>query len=357
MEKFSRLQIIRRITQLLSLVFFTGLFVLAFTDFQTLCTLLINHNFCLAKLELFGAPLGILLILGLLFGRIFCGWFCALGALNDFLYYLSQKLFKFRWRIKPSLDSGLKCVKYLILGLIIMGAWTFKLIPFDRYSPWSAFAQRGGITDGQLIPSVSWLILGLVMVGTMLNERFFCKYLCPLGAILAPFSKVSLTKITKPTADCHHCKCCSAVCPMDINPSELETVNSGECIRCLECVTACPRENCQINSYIGNFNPLAYILVIIMVFSLANMAEKVWFAPAKAINPKDAKPATTIATSVKNKTSTPQPTPVTSDVLTIIPTDASLSPAVDFESPADGTTQSSQPQPTPTTADPVPDQP
>jgi NosR/NirI family nitrous oxide reductase transcriptional regulator len=357
MRKDSRLQIIRRITQILSLVFFTGLFVLAFTSFQTFYTMLINHNFSAAKLELLRAPLGMVLILSLLFGRIFCGWFCAFGALNDFLYYLSQKLFKFQWRVKPSLDSCLKSVKYIILGLIIIFAWTFKLIAIDEYRSWNVFAQLKRVFNGQLIPSISWLIFGLITVGMLLIERFFCKYLCPLGAILAPFSKVSLTKISKPSADCDPCQCCSATCPMGLDLSTLETVNSGECIRCLECVTTCPRKNCQINSFIGNFNPLAYILVVIMVFSLINIAETVWFAPPQAINTKGAQPTTTTAISVKNKTNAPQPTPVTSDVPTIMATGASLSPAVDFESPADEAAQSSQPQPTPTTVDPVPDQP
>jgi NosR/NirI family nitrous oxide reductase transcriptional regulator len=70
MQKFSHLQIIRRISQFFVLIFFTGMFALAFSGFQTLYTSLINHNFSFAKLEMFWVPLGIVLILCLLLGRV-----------------------------------------------------------------------------------------------------------------------------------------------------------------------------------------------------------------------------------------------------------------------------------------------
>jgi NosR/NirI family nitrous oxide reductase transcriptional regulator len=81
----SRLPIFRKITQVLSLIFCVGLFVLGFNEFQSVRPLLINHNYSLPNPWLFKTLLAVVLILGLFFGNFFCGWFCAFGTVNDFL--------------------------------------------------------------------------------------------------------------------------------------------------------------------------------------------------------------------------------------------------------------------------------
>jgi NosR/NirI family nitrous oxide reductase transcriptional regulator len=262
-------QTIRRIAQVLSFFFFAGVFSQAFNGFQQIYKLIVKHNLSFDKIQMFLVPLTIVVVLSILFGRFFCGWFCAFGAFNDFLFALSKKLFpKNRLRLNQKLDWFIKYLKYVVLAAIVIFVWTLNLIATDSFDPWSAFAQLDSIFQ----TGFSWalLVLALIGVGAMLIERFFCRYLCPLGAILAIISKIKLTTITKPGAQCNNCKLCSVSCPMNINLASVETVNSSECISCLKCISVCHKENPRLNLFSKSINTTAYIFAAIILFLVIN---------------------------------------------------------------------------------------
>ena len=81
-------------------------------------------------------------------------------------------------------------------------------------------------------------VLVLVVVVSVLIYRPFCKYLCPLGAIYAPFNKVALLHMSCDKTSCVECGACAAICGMGVDPSE--DPNDLECIRCGQCIKACP---------------------------------------------------------------------------------------------------------------------
>jgi len=84
------------------------------------------------------------------------------------------------------------------------------------------------------------VLLGFVGLSIVV-ERFWCRYLCPLGAILAWTNRISLWRIRVNESDCISCGLCTRACPMDLDvPREVE--RGGECIRCRACVHACRRE-------------------------------------------------------------------------------------------------------------------
>jgi NosR/NirI family nitrous oxide reductase transcriptional regulator len=264
------IQTVRRIAQVLSFLFCAGIFSQAFSGVgQIYQQIIIKHNFSLAEIQLF-LPLAIVIVLDVLFGRFFCGWFCAFGAFNDFLFAVSKKLFpQKRFRVNQKLDSYLKYLKYVALAAIVVFGWTFNLIATDTFDPWIAFARLGNIFGNGF--SMGLLVLGLIGVGAMLIERFFCRYLCPLGALLAILSKIKLTSIHKPGAQCNNnCKLCSVSCPMNINLASIDTVNSGECISCLKCISVCRRENVRINIFSKRFNTMTYVVAAIILFLIIN---------------------------------------------------------------------------------------
>ncbi|MBQ3664880.1 MAG: FMN-binding protein [Lachnospiraceae bacterium] len=86
----------------------------------------------------------------------------------------------------------------------------------------------------------------LIVIGSVLIERFFCKYLCPLGAVFSLISRFRILKIKKPTEKCAGCTFCSKKCSMSIPLSEYEKICSGECINCMKCVDACPKNNATL---------------------------------------------------------------------------------------------------------------
>ena len=178
-------------------------------------------------------------------GRAFCGWICPLGTLQDMFAAWARRLSgeknkplgkksqaRFPVQIIPQIDKWLRYIKYLILGLILI------------VSTKAIYPPLHDICPARAIFSFHWdtPLLGIVMVvfvlSSLLNKRFSCKYLCPLGAGLAIFNKVSLIHIDIDKHNCTNCARCENECPVDI-PAIPENTQSTECIRCLECLETC----------------------------------------------------------------------------------------------------------------------
>jgi NosR/NirI family nitrous oxide reductase transcriptional regulator len=260
--------------------------------------LIIQHNFSFDKIQLFLVPLTIVVVPSILFGRFFCGWFCAFGALNDFLFALSKKLFpQNRLRVNQNLDLYLKYLKYVVLAAIVVCVWTFSLISTDMFDPWAAFAQLGDIFHNGF--SGGFLILALIGAGAMLIERFFCRYLCPLGAMLAILSKLKITSIYKSGAHCNNCKLCSGSCPMNINLASIETVTSAECISCLKCVSVCRQANPRMRLFRTSFAAMTYVFAAIILFLIINFKGRpVLFLPDSPVSASQSSNAKTVPASV-----------------------------------------------------------
>lgn len=242
-KKISKIQIFRFITQVVFLILLPGLFTLTFSGIKQVYLTIVKGDYNFIKLVPQLVEAMAIIPLTILSGRFFCGWFCAFGSFNDFLYITSKKVFKIKYKINPKMDSKLKYLKYGILLFIIILIWTKENKSFDIFSPWNAFAQIGGLPQALLQYLPGFFILAFVAAGAMFVERFFCRYLCPLGAVFSLISRVRFFKIDKPAGACNKCRICTNSCSMGIALYKEEKVGSGECINCLKCIQACPRKN------------------------------------------------------------------------------------------------------------------
>jgi len=204
-----------------------------------------------------------LLLLGssLLLGRFFCGWMCAFGSFGDLVHAIGRRWSRGVKPVPEKVDRWLKRVKYLVLLLPV----ALALIPgspdLSGTSPWDAF----GMLSSSLVPAVAavaaavpagLLLLTLVAVGSLFVERFFCRYLCPLGAMFALVSRSRRLVLAKPTAACGSCRACTKRCAMGIALYKEEVVSSGECIQCLVCVESCPKGNIAFRASNRGIKPL-----------------------------------------------------------------------------------------------------
>jgi NAD-dependent dihydropyrimidine dehydrogenase PreA subunit len=93
-----------------------------------------------------------------------------------------------------------------------------------------------------LVGWLYWVKVGLLLffiIASIAIKRPFCRIICPIGAVYAPFNKGSLMHLTLDQSTCIQCGVCRKVCPMDIDPQQSQ--NQLECIRCGECVSNCPK--------------------------------------------------------------------------------------------------------------------
>ncbi|NTW29413.1 MAG: 4Fe-4S binding protein [Coriobacteriia bacterium] len=179
------------------------------------------------------------LAIALVFRRSFCGQICPLGTLQGAFGSLGRRVFKNRPHIPPKVDRIARWLKYVVLAVFAIWTWRAAELVMRPYDPWAAWAH---ITSAELFTdlAVGVAVLGVSLVGSIVYDRFFCKYLCPMGAVLGVFSKISLFGIKRDADTCIGCKRCDKACPMNIIVSEADTVKSSECISCNECVNACP---------------------------------------------------------------------------------------------------------------------
>lgn len=193
---------------------------------------------------------GILLIFGVLLGRLICGFLCPFGWIQRLLHFIPMK----KLRVPEKLDRGARWIKYGVLALFVLALPAFAVDAYGLGTPWfckwicPAGTLEGGLplvlSNASLRAGLGftfWWKLALLAITLLLStmiERPFCKYICPLGAFYALCNRWSLTRMQIRESSCVQCQKCMQICPMQVNV--LKNINSPECIRCGKCALACP---------------------------------------------------------------------------------------------------------------------
>jgi polyferredoxin len=185
--------------------------------------------------------LGIVLILAVVFRRTFCGQICPLGALQELAGKLGAVLRKGKARlvVPASVDRFARYLKYAVLAFFTIWTWQAAELVIRPYDPWVAWMHLS-TTEVWAEFGIGIAVLAVSIVGSVVYDRFFCKYLCPMGATLGLISRLSVFKVRRNADTCIDCGKCDKACPMNVSVSTVETVESAECINCNECVNACP---------------------------------------------------------------------------------------------------------------------
>jgi len=224
----------------------------------------------------------------LLVGRWFCGWICPFGVLHNLLTSFRSRTVKLK--IQRGAFSPYQRWKYYLLIALLMGAllgvnligW---LDPFSFFYRSMATAVYPAFNSGtnavftwiyneepgwgpmevtrvsepvydflrnsvlaiELQPQYQWgLGIGLLFLAVialnLYRPRFWCRYVCPLGAVLGLVGKNPLLRLEKNESRCNDCKLCTADCPGGANPHSTGGWKPSECFYCWNCKSACPHE-------------------------------------------------------------------------------------------------------------------
>lgn len=176
-------------------------------------------------------------------GRFYCGWICPFGAVIEIMYCLVP----IQWKISEKTDMYLRLVKYVNLVILLLIAFLLSNKTFVYYlagiiEPFSTFFNL----QGDLF---AWLVLILILVFSCAISRFYCKYLCPLGALfalvsaLSSFLKLRRLSANLPQDNCKGCRLAQKNCQMDaITYDEIykkPDIDNIECIMCNKCASSC----------------------------------------------------------------------------------------------------------------------
>ena len=186
------------------------------------------------------------LAISFLFRKAFCSWLCPVGTISEYLpgvggtETLSAEFPLPRW-----LDIGLRGLKYLLLGLLV---WAVTSMAADQLaafmnSPYGVIADVKMLNFFRHIGQTGAIVLGLLTVASLLIQNFWCRYLCPYGALLGIVSFFSPARIRRNPETCIDCAKCVKACPSALPVDTLVTIKSAECTGCLECVAVCPAKD------------------------------------------------------------------------------------------------------------------
>lgn len=198
------------------------------------------------ELSAFAVQFLLLCSFTVLFGRFFCGWVCAFGALGDWVYAFSRwgqkKCGKKLPYLPLELLPMLQMTKYAVLTAILTLCFLGKGGMVNENSPWTVFSLlRAGRFSGGC--AVGMVLLVLTLVGMAVQERFFCQFLCPMGAVFSLLPTVPFFNLQRKKAACPaNCGACKKLCPVSYQVDS-DSPRQGECIRCGRCAAVCPRGN------------------------------------------------------------------------------------------------------------------
>lgn len=186
--------------------------------------------------------LAVPILFSILWGRLFCGWICPMGAVQEFLSPDQNR------RMLPVMaDRLLKYLKYIIFIVIAYLTWRTGQNLWKNYDPsQTLFTFQGSLQAGLILA-------GILLLSTFIS-RPFCKYLCPLGAVLVIISKFAPFKMRADAAKCLVCgKCVDGQCPMEAISAfnvgvDLPEV-SNECIKCYRCQKECRQAALRVTGF------------------------------------------------------------------------------------------------------------
>ena len=228
-------------------------------------------------------PIGVMFVVGAVLGRFMCGWICPVGFLQDVITSIKGRTdsvqdrthaywirFKYVLVVITLLISGTLALALYYgvggdyktsLGDFATGVFVaitpdgtlFGTLPLIFAHSWRFLgtAQSSDLSAANLgtwlggIPALTWVNI-LILIGFVYAAwripRFWCRYVCPVGGIMAAFQKNSLLGMHRDPVKCSNCKECETACPMQVPIMDLDwkKFNDSECILCMACIDACP---------------------------------------------------------------------------------------------------------------------
>jgi polyferredoxin len=198
-----------------------------------------------AAMYLFGA----FLLMSLLLKKAFCSWLCPVGTFSEALAALGRRvLSRFgggNLRLPKAADIPLRGLKYVLLGFFvaIIGAMSTEALLGFMNTPYGLMADVKMLNFFRDMSLTAIIVVAALVLLSMLIQNFWCRYLCPYGALLGLASLLSPVKIRRDTATCIDCGKCALACPAQLPVDKLVQIRSVECNACMACVAACSAQD------------------------------------------------------------------------------------------------------------------
>ena len=248
--------------------------------------------------------LGMLMLFGLVLGRVVCGFLCPFGLIQEWIHKLPVPKLR-----KGRVTRALSYVKYVLLALLVVliplyyAAQRFPLPAFCKYIC-PAGTLEGAVTLlahpeneglfsmlGELFTG-KFAILAAVLAACAFVYRAFCRFFCPLGAIYGFFCRIALLGVKVDPDLCTNCGLCVRKCPMDVR-----RVGDHECIHCGACIGECPTKAIRWRGARKGKAPHRWVRIAAWCAALAVLAGAIWFFNKPETTGGEAQPQAAVSAS------------------------------------------------------------
>jgi polyferredoxin len=184
------------------------------------------------------------LAIAFLFRKAFCSWLCPVGTLSEYLWRAGRQILRRNFQLPKWVDLPLRSLKYLLLGFFVWAIANMSAGAIEEFmhSPYGVIADVRMLNFFRYLGSTAAIVLGVLVVASVLVQNFWCRYLCPYGALLGLTSFLSPVRIRRSESACIDCAKCAKACPSGLPVDKLVSIKSAECTGCLECVAVCPAQ-------------------------------------------------------------------------------------------------------------------
>jgi polyferredoxin len=176
--------------------------------------------------------------------KSFCACLCPVGTVLEWLWRPGRQTFRRNWGLTRWLDTGLRSLKYILLGLFLyaVGSMSVPAIQAFLEGPYGLVSDVKMLDFFRFMGFAGAVVMALLVVLSVFVQNFRCRYLCPYGALMGPAALASPLRIRRDATLCIDCAKCAKACPATLPVDRLVSIRSAECTGCLECVAVCPAE-------------------------------------------------------------------------------------------------------------------
>jgi polyferredoxin len=225
-----------------------------------------------------------IVVIAFMMRKAFCAWLCPVGMISEYLAKFGRWMLRRKrsFLLPQWLDYPLMGMKYFLLGFFL---WAFMMMGSEGISSFLA-SPYNRVSDVKMllffenISTLGLSVLGILMAASVFIEGFWCRYLCPYGALLGFVSVFSPVKVRRNAETCIDCGKCNRVCPSRLPVMSRPVILSAECTGCMNCVESCPvPDTLKMGTKRRSVSTLQagiIIVSILIVFSLGARLLSLW---------------------------------------------------------------------------------
>lgn len=180
--------------------------------------------------------------MSLLLKKAFCSWLCPVGTISEYLGKLGRKIFRRNLLLPKWVDIPLRGPKYLLLSFFLYAVAIMPAAEIAAFmqAPYGMIADVKLLNFFRFMSGTALVVVAVIAILSVVIQNFWCRYLCPYGALLGLVAIFSPTRIRRDADACIDCAKCTKACPSRLPVGVISEVISPECTLCMTCVAVCP---------------------------------------------------------------------------------------------------------------------